>query len=39
MRVDGEGFNDWVAEFQVDLEASKRAGVPVMNLERLGSYR
>jgi hypothetical protein len=39
MLVDPEGFNDWVAEFQVDLEASRRKGAPVLALQRLGSYR
>jgi superfamily II RNA helicase len=39
MLVDPEDFNDWVAEFEVDLEASRRTGVPVMALGRLGSYR
>jgi superfamily II RNA helicase len=39
MLVDPEEFNDWVAEFQVDLEASRRRGEPVLALARLGSYR
>jgi len=39
MLVDEAGDNDWVAEFQVDLEASRKAGAPVMSLARLGSYR
>ncbi|NTV74281.1 MAG: DUF3516 domain-containing protein, partial [Holophaga sp.] len=39
MLVDEAGDNDWVAEFQVDLDASRKAGAPVMNLARLGSYR
>ncbi len=39
MLVDEAGDNDWVAEFQVDLDASRKAGEPVMTLERLGTYR
>ena len=39
MLVDPEDFNDWVAEFEVDIEASRRAALPVMTLSRLGSYR
>jgi hypothetical protein len=39
MLVDAEEDNDWVAEFQVDLEASRAAAVPVLALQRLGSYR
>ena len=39
MLVDPEDYNDWVAEFQVDLAASRQAGVPVLALQRLGSYR
>jgi superfamily II RNA helicase len=37
MLVDPEGLNDWVAEFQVDLPASREAGSPVLHLLRLGS--
>jgi hypothetical protein len=39
MLVDAEGINDWVAEYEVDLEASRQDGVPVMDLQRLGLYR
>jgi hypothetical protein len=39
MLVDSEDDNDWVAEFQVDLEASRAAAAPVLALQRLGSYR
>jgi len=39
MLVDLEETNDWVAEFQVDLPASRTAGAPVLRLQRLGSYR
>ena len=39
MLIDPEDFNDWVAEFEVDLEASRRASLPVLRLQRLGSYR
>ena len=37
MLVDTEGLNDWVAEFHVDLAASRDAGEPVLQLRRLGS--
>ncbi|MFO1477915.1 MAG: DUF3516 domain-containing protein, partial [Verrucomicrobiota bacterium] len=37
MLVDPEGHNDWVAEFRVDLEASRAAREPRMRLERLGA--
>jgi superfamily II RNA helicase len=33
--VDPDGHNDWVAEFTVDLAASRQAGAPVMELCRL----
>lgn len=33
--VDPDGHNDWVAEFTVDLAASRQAGAPVMELRRL----
>ncbi|MFN3408464.1 MAG: DEAD/DEAH box helicase [Limisphaerales bacterium] len=36
MLVDPEGHNDWVAEFTVDLTASRLAGEPVLQLCRLG---
>jgi hypothetical protein len=39
MLVDPEDFNDWVLEVLVDLAASRAAGVPVLALQRLGSYR
>ena len=39
MLVDGQGFNDWVAEFEVDLPASRAAGTPILTLQRLGPYR
>ncbi len=37
MLVDPEGHNDWVAEFDVDLAASKKTGEPVLSLRRVGS--
>jgi superfamily II RNA helicase len=37
MLVDPEEHNDWVAEFEVDLDASRKSGEPVMKLRRLGS--
>jgi superfamily II RNA helicase len=37
MLVDAAGLNDWVAELEVDLEASRRAGEPVIRLGRLGA--
>jgi superfamily II RNA helicase len=39
MLVDPEELNDWVAEFQVDLKASRSAGVPVMMLARMENFR
>lgn len=36
MLVDDEGLNDWVAEFVVDLAASKAAQEPVLWLQRVG---
>jgi superfamily II RNA helicase len=39
MLVDAEGWNDWVAEFRVDLPASRDAGAPVMELVRIDSFR
>lgn len=36
MLVDPEGHNDWVAEFAVDLAASREAGEPRLRLGRLG---
>jgi len=37
MLVDPEGLNDWVAEIEVDLAASREVGEPVLRLLRLGS--
>ncbi|MFO1501343.1 MAG: DUF3516 domain-containing protein [Verrucomicrobiota bacterium] len=37
MLVDPQGHNDWVAEFLVDLDASRRAGEAVLTLRRIGS--
>jgi hypothetical protein len=37
MLVDPEGLNDWVAELDVDLPASRELGEPVLKLLRLGS--
>ncbi len=34
--VDPEEHNDWIAEFEVDLPASRAAGAPVIRLIRLG---
>jgi hypothetical protein len=36
MLVDPEEHNDWVAEFEVDLAESRRAGEPVMRLRKIG---
>lgn len=36
MLIDPEGHNDWVAEFTVDLPASRQAGDPVIALNRIG---
>lgn len=36
MLVDPEEHNDWVAEFEVDLAASRTAGQPALHLRRLG---
>ena len=36
MLVDPEGLNDWVAELEVDLAASREAGEPVLRLQKLG---
>ena len=35
MLVDLEDLNDWVAEIEVDLSASREAGEPVLQLLRL----
>jgi superfamily II RNA helicase len=37
MIVDTEGVNDWVLELEVDLDASREAGEPVVRLLRVGS--
>jgi superfamily II RNA helicase len=37
MLVDPEEHNDWVAEFDVDLEQSRQAGEPSLRLRRIGS--
>jgi len=37
MLVDPEMYNDWVAEFDVNLAASREAQEPVLHLRRLGS--
>lgn len=37
MLVDPQGDNDWVAEFTVDLAASRNNGGPVLRLQRIGS--
>ncbi|HET8644451.1 MAG TPA: DUF3516 domain-containing protein, partial [Vicinamibacteria bacterium] len=37
MLVDTEGLNDWVAELEVDLGASRAAAQPVLRLLRLAS--
>ncbi|MGE3507791.1 MAG: DUF3516 domain-containing protein, partial [Vicinamibacterales bacterium] len=34
--VDAEGLNDWMAVFDVDLDASRRAGEPLLTLRSLG---
>jgi hypothetical protein len=36
MLVDPEAFNDWVAEFEINLAESRQAGTPVLSLRRLG---
>jgi hypothetical protein len=35
MLVDPEEFNDWVAEFEIDLEQSRSAGEPFIRLRRI----
>jgi hypothetical protein len=37
MLVDSADLNDWVAEVEVDLHASRAVGEPVLRLVRLGS--
>jgi hypothetical protein len=34
--VDPDGHNDWMAEFDVDLAASRAANQPVLWLRRIG---
>ena len=36
MLVDPAGLNDWVAEFQVNLDTSRQTGEPALDLLRLG---
>jgi hypothetical protein len=36
MLIDAEGLNDWVAEVEIDLAASREANEPVLRLRRLG---
>jgi hypothetical protein len=36
MLVDPEEHNDWVAEFDVDLDESRKANEPVIRLARIG---
>jgi superfamily II RNA helicase len=36
MLIDSEGHNDWVTEFDVDLETSRQRDEPVLGLVRLG---
>ena len=37
MLIDPEEHNDWVAEFEVDLTASREKGEPVMTLRKIGT--
>ena len=37
MLIDPDEHNDWVAEFEVDLSASRTKGEPVMALRKLGA--
>ncbi len=37
MLVDPEEHNDWVAEFEIDLAASRKSGEPAITLRRIGS--
>lgn len=39
MLVDTAEYNDWAVEFDVDLDASREAGQPVMRLVSIGEYR
>jgi hypothetical protein len=36
MLIDPEEHNDWVAEFEVDLESSRQSGDPILRLRRIG---
>jgi hypothetical protein len=36
MLIDPEEHNDWVAEFAVDIAASRKSGEPALNLLRMG---
>jgi superfamily II RNA helicase len=38
MLVDPEGLNDWVAEVEIDIPASRDTGQPVLALLRLGPF-
>jgi len=37
MLVDPEELNDWVADFEIDLAESRKAGEPAIRLRRIGS--
>ena len=37
MLVDPAGDNDWVAEFEADLDESRKLGKPILRLRRMGS--
>lgn len=39
MLLDREDINDWATEFRVDLNASQSAGVPLLELVRIGPFR
>ena len=39
MLVDPDEHNDWVAEFEVDLAASRAAGAPLPRLRKIGSQQ
>lgn len=36
MLVDPDGYNDWLAEFEIDLAKSRAASEPVLRLKRIG---
>ncbi|MEO7676707.1 MAG: DUF3516 domain-containing protein, partial [Verrucomicrobiota bacterium] len=38
MLIDPEEMNDWVAEFEVDLEESRQKSEPVIRLVRIGRF-